>query len=153
MKLFRRNVSLSCHCRKDGALSILMNTAAAPGGGFVIKRIHGNEICMKVRNPSPFGRNSFQPEIGIKILEAESGCCLQLSFRLQKSVRIGLIVFYSVAFLMELLLMACGLLGMLTEPWVALLFPVLLAAFLCLGVICFRKNTGDAISDLTDLFP
>ncbi len=153
MKLFRRSVSLSCHCQKDEALSILKNAAAVPGSSFVLKSINGNEICLKVRNPSPFGRDSFQPEIWIRILEAASGSYLHASFSLQNPVRIGLIVFYSIAFLLELLLIVCGLFGMLTEPWLALLFPVFLAVFLCMVLVCFRKNTGDAVSVLTDLFP
>ena len=152
MRLFQRNTCFFCNCQRDEALKIIQNAAAGTHSSFVLKSINRNEIYLKARNPFPLARDSFQPEIQIRILEASSGSYLHASFGLQKPVRIGLIVFYGIAFFLEFLLIVCALSSVLTEPWLALIFPVPWAAFLCMGLICFRKNTREIACKLIDLF-
>lgn len=81
--LFRKNVAMRFSCSSDELSGMLHNDKFLSQAG--LKRGEG-DLLIAV-NPTPWSRDSFLPQISIRILSDPNGCSLIASFSLQKIVR------------------------------------------------------------------
>lgn len=152
MMFFKRSTYFSCNCQKDKVLVCIQNAACDVQSSFKLKSINENEISLRARNPFPFAMDSFLPDMKINIVEFPSGCCLSVLFTLQRSMRIWMIVFYSIALLCEFFLIIFNIPFIPGSLWSYLLIPLFLIIFLCIAAIRFHMNTTEIAYKLIDLF-
>ena len=142
--LFRKNVAMRFSCSSDELSGMLHNDKFLSQAG--LKRGEG-DLLIAV-NPTPWSRDSFLPQISIRILSDPNGCSLIASFSLQKIVRTIMIVLLSVSAVFDCILLAGSTYYHAAGFVTVFLIPLLWIIFLGMGSLLFRKNVKDIVGNL-----
>ena len=140
--VFRKNVAIRFQCSADELSAKLQDDQFLSDAG--LKR--GKGELLFAANPTLWTRNSFLPQVSIRILSDPDGCSLIAAFSLQKRVKITSILLLCVTILFELIAFAvCFLTKYCLD---VLILPLMLALLFSFGAIQFRKYVKDIIGSL-----